>query len=37
MKLMSERIKANSLHKVLKEEKELLQSQLSAIAVERQR
>lgn len=29
-KLMSERIKANSLHKLLREEKQLLQEQVSA-------
>jgi len=37
LKLMSERIRANSRHKVLLEEKELLQSQLNAVAMERQR
>ena len=36
-KLMSERIKSNSVHKLLLEEKELLNSQLNAMAVERQR
>ena len=36
-KLMSERIKSNSVHKLLLEEKELLHSQLNAMAVERQR
>lgn len=34
---MSERIKSNSVHKLLLEEKELLNSQLNAMAVERQR
>ncbi len=36
-KLMSERIKSNSIHKLLLEEKEIFQSQLNAIAMERQR
>ena len=36
-KLMSERIKSNSIHKLLLEEKELLHGQLNAMAAERQR
>ena len=34
---MSERIKFNSIHKLLLEEKGLFQNQLNAIAMERQR
>ena len=36
-KLMSERIKSNSMYKLLVEEKELLQSQLSGMLTEKQR
>ncbi len=36
-KLMSERIKSNSIHKLMLEEKGLLHSQLNAMAAERQR
>lgn len=36
-KLMSERIKSNSVHKLLLEEKELLATQLNSMVMERQR